>query len=123
MALAMNFTDASGNSYAPAYWRAVSINIIAVGQAINLTFYAYKDAPSFAAGKQPIPGGVKLYQIVGADFAAIAAAAPVGSTLYDVLAHASEAYAMGKLDTDSGTKDANGNPVIRVGREELVRET
>jgi hypothetical protein len=112
MALLQNFTDLSGNSYTPAYWRAVSINISAVGQAINLTFYAYKDSASFAADKQPLPGGVKNYVITGSDFLSVASAAPVGASLYDVLAHASEEYAVGKLDTDTGQKDAGGKPVM-----------
>jgi hypothetical protein len=112
MALTKDFTDASGNNYTPAYWRAVQINISAGGQAINLTFYAYKDAESFASGKQPLPSGVKSYNITGQEFAAIASAAPTGSTLYDILAHASENYAINKLDVDSGTKNTDGTPVM-----------
>lgn len=112
MSLSMNFADAAGNTYTPAFWRAVLIAIDAPGRSINLVFYAYKDAASFAAGKQPLLGGVKQYRITGGEFAAIAAAAPVGANLYDVLANASESYAIGKHDVDSGEKDADGNPVM-----------
>ena len=112
MAFTKNFTDASGNNYTPAFWRATQINIAAIEQNINLVFYAYKDAAAFTAKMQPLSGGVKFYSISGADFAAIALAAPVGATLYDVLAHSSEAFALQHLDVDSGRKDASNLPIM-----------
>ena len=112
MAFTKNFTDASGNAYTPAFWRAVQINVSAIDQNINLVFYAYKDAASFTAKKEPLAGGQKNYNITGQDFGVLALAAPVGATIYDVLAHASEAFALGKLDVDTGTKDASGLPIM-----------
>lgn len=102
MALSKPFVDECGNDYEQSYWRCVQINISAPDQRINLTFYGFKDAEAFSAGKQLLTGASKSYQITGDEFAAIAAATPIGSTLYDVLAHAAEAYALSKLDSPNG---------------------
>lgn len=100
MALIKNYSDASGNSLDQSYWRTVSINIGAYDQKISLVFYGWRDGQAFADGLKPLTGATKKYAITGQEFLAIASAAPTGQSIYDVLAHAAEAYALGKLDTD-----------------------
>ena len=112
MALTKSFTDQSGNVCDSSYWRVTQIMISADDSRINLGFSAWKDNSSFQAGLSPLIGGTKQYSITGAEFAAVGAAAPVGSTLYTVLEHASETYALAKLDTPSGQTDSSGNPVL-----------
>lgn len=112
MSLIKSFTDASGNVNATAFWRAVQLNISSVDKNINLVFYGYKDAASFVAGKQALPGTQKTYTITGDEFLAVATQDPVGDNLYNVLAHASEDYALNKLDTDSGEVDEEGQPIL-----------
>jgi hypothetical protein len=99
MALQQDFVDACGVAHPSAHWRAVNINIDAAGGSIGLVFNAFASLAAFGSGKAPLAGGVKSYSVSGAEFAGLAAAAPAGATLYDVLAHASEGYALGKLDT------------------------
>ena len=112
MALQMDFTDDSGTTHTAAHWRAVQINIGSADHNINLDFYAYRDIQAFVTGKAPLAGGFKRYTITGAEFMLIAQAAPNGTTLYDVLANASDQHAMDKKDVDSGTKDSNGLPIM-----------
>ncbi len=112
LALLKNFTDASGNVFEPAYWRTVQINIGSADRNINLVLYAYKNADAFNGGKQALLGAAKQYIITGDEFLAVASEEPVGGSLYDVLAHSAEKYALGKKDVDSGEVDEDGKPVM-----------
>ncbi len=111
MALIQDFTDLSGVTHTQAHFRCVQINIGAADKSIALTFYGYKDLPSFGSGKQPLVGAQKSYVISGAEFMAVAMAAPSGATLYAALANAAETHALATLDVDSGEVDSSGNPI------------
>lgn len=112
MAFQMDFNDNAGVMHTSSHWRVVQINISASDRNINLVFYGYASLSAFGSGKYPLPGAHKQYSISGNDFFAIAMSAPVGTIIYDVLAHASETYAIGNHDVDTGAKDVNGNPIM-----------
>lgn len=112
MALIMAFEAADGTTHPNAHWRTAQINIGASDRLIELCYYAYRDQAAFDAGKAPLPGGVHRYTITGQEFLAIASQAPQGETLYAVLAHAADSYALAKLDTPTGEFDEAGDPVL-----------
>lgn len=84
--------------YEASYWRACYISIDSAAFIIGVTFLAWKDVESFLAKKSPLTGVSKAYVITGADFMQVAMAPPQGTSLYDVLAYATENYAL----ADSG---------------------
>ena len=112
MALQMDFTDDAGTAHTAAHWRVVQINISAADRNINLIFYAYRDLQAFGTGKAPLVGGSKQYSIIGDEFLEIAGAPPNGAIMYDALANATEDYAVGKKDVDTGQRDQQDNPIM-----------
>lgn len=112
MALVRPYEDLVGNTYVSSYWRVVTINIASYAQNLNVVFYGWKDAASFAAGKAPIQGAAKIYYVTGQEFLALATSSPVGDTIYEVLAITAESYAIDKKDVPTEEKDEDGNPVM-----------
>lgn len=100
------YTDGSGNVCEASYWRATTVNIDDLAQAILVVFAGWKDQASHGGGLAPLVGARRIYHISGATFAALAAQAPSGATLYEVVANAAESYALASLDA----RDAQGNP-------------
>lgn len=111
MALSKNATDASGVAHAPAYFRAVQVNI-RTDQVIQITYTGWKDQPSYTAGFQPLPGLVKTYTIAGAAYAAVVAQPPSGSTLSGILESAIDAYALATTDEPGGVSYFAGATVV-----------
>jgi len=103
------YTDPSGVTHPEAAWVGNFLNIDAASPIRRLTvvFHAYHDAAAFLAGFAPLAGGSKTYEILGAEFAGIAGQPPEGATLYDVLAHAAESYALAREDVKAGTEQVD----------------
>ena len=122
MAFQMDIEAADGTVRPGAYWVPVQINIGAADKTGQLTFYAYSSAANMDEGKAPIAGAVKSYTFTPEEFMAaqmmpMSTLFPDGITgnniMYEVLARFAYYVAQARKDVDSGTVDANGNPVMR----------
>lgn len=99
MALVMPYTDDAGNDCPASYWRLTSMSIGAAVGRIDLTFLGWRDAGAWQSGLKPLAGAVKGYQIEGQEFLQVAMSPPIGGSLYDALANATEEFALNKHDT------------------------
>jgi hypothetical protein len=109
MAKQQSFTTDSGVTLEECYWRVAQINIGVADMSAYILFYGYADAAKRAAGKKPIPGAQKVYQISGATFAAYYAQEVAKNKN---LAEIAYAVAMETKDTPSGEVDEQGKPIL-----------
>jgi len=60
------YLDATGNANASSYWQMDHMDIRTSSRTMEITWIAYRDKPSYLAGKQPV--GSKVYRFTGAAF-------------------------------------------------------
>jgi len=109
MAKLLPFTTPEGFTADMAYWRPVQCNLSIADKSANVVFYGYKDVQARKDGKQPLAGAVKQYSVSSDQFDKYFAPAAVKGT-----DHVAQCYKLADdtPDTDSGTKDADGKPVL-----------
>lgn len=108
MAFQKVYSDQSGNDYPVSYWRVVQVNFSPVDEAALVMFYCYKDQASRLAGKQSV--GQKSYSVGKPDYPTYFSVANL-----DLSNPIEQGYLLCKnvKDIDSGTKDANGLPIMK----------
>lgn len=100
MAKLKSFTTADGVVHLDAVWLPVAININHIGKVARIVFQAFHSVATLAAGKEPLLGAMKEYNIRGSAYTALVTSEPtLEATLLGVIADKAYDVAMNTLDT------------------------
>jgi len=113
MALQGSWKDNYLKTWPNSYWRVAQINLNTESKTGQITFNCYEDSNTALAGSSRVIGQ-KNYTITPANWDSYFGISPADtSTAANAGKAQSYALAKGVLDTDSGKKDENDNPIMQ----------
>ena len=119
MAFSKDFQDNCGVSHPSAYWRVVLAAIDKSAKLARVVFYAYVDKASADAGKAPLSGAVKEYNVNGTQFDVYFATAVLNpadndpyKSAYTLASATLDVLVTAEVPAVPEVKDANGTVTI-----------